>query len=73
MQDELRAADVTLAPIPGAANLSNKSTKRVERPLLFKHLQTLRLHQEEGRPDSAPVIEQNVLQLQYGLVQIASL
>ena len=72
-QDKLRACDFSLARIPGVDNPADILTKYVERPLLQKHLNTLRLYVEEGRPESAPLIAQHVLQLQYGVVQIASL
>ena len=72
VQDTLPAGDFTLSKVPGASNPADILTKYVERPTLSKHLDALGLICEEGRQDSAPMIERGVLQV-CGLMQTASL
>ena len=73
VQDRLRAGDFTLAKIPGADNPADILTKYVERPLLQKHLRTLGMQVEEGRADSAPVIDASSSPMQFGLLSQVSL
>ena len=56
VQDRIRAGDFALRKIPGSDNTSDILTKYVERPLLKKHLATLGLRSESGRPELAPTL-----------------
>ena len=56
IQERVRGGDFELLKIPGAENVSDIMTKWVERPVLLKHLATLRLEEEDGRPRSAAQI-----------------
>ena len=73
IQDRLRARDFSLAKIPGVDNPADILTKHVDKHTLAKHMATLGLQQEAGRASSAPTLDHQVHQLQFGQQQIASL
>ena len=56
IQDKLRAKEFTLSKIAGDVNPADCLTKYVDRATLEKHLKTLSIRQEDGRPESAPSI-----------------
>ena len=57
IQDKLRARDIILSNALGAASPADILTKHVDRQLLEKHLRTLGLREEYGRPDLAPSLD----------------
>ena len=57
IQDKIRTKDILLSKVHGAVNPSDMLTKHVDRQTLEKHLRTLGLREEHGRPDLAPSLE----------------
>ena len=58
VQDHLRTEDVRLLKVPGADNPADIMTKWVDRLTLVKHVHGMKLRAEEGRPESAPALDQ---------------
>ena len=56
VQDRIKQGDFKLKRVPGVDNPSDILTKHVDRTILDKHLVTLNLQYEDGRPKSAPSI-----------------
>ena len=56
IQDKIRTKDVTLSKVLGTANPADILTKHVDRQLLERHLRTLGIREEQGRPDLAPAL-----------------
>ena len=56
VQDKVRTKDFILSKVGGAANPADILTNHVDRQLLEKHLRTLGLREDYGRPDLAPAL-----------------
>ena len=58
IQDKIRTKDVTLSKVLGTANPADILTKHVDRQRLERHLRTLGIREEHGRPDLAPSLDE---------------
>ena len=56
IQDRLRSRDFQLLKVAGAENCADIMTKYIDRPTLIKHLDSMHLPEEAGRPKSAAQI-----------------
>ena len=54
VQDKVRCGDFKISKVLGTENISDVLTKFVDRAKLCKHLRTLGLRKESGRPELAP-------------------
>ena len=53
IQERVRSNDFALVKVLGQENMADIMTKSIEKPLLVRHLSTLRLAEEDGRAQSA--------------------
>ena len=56
VQDKVNSCDFQLVKVAGAENPTDLLTKRVEYPVMMKHLAFLGLSAEDGRAESAPTL-----------------
>ena len=61
VQDRLRSHDFGLLKVAGSANPADLLTKYLDRPLHEHHIQSLDLCFEEGRPESAAQIGEQIV------------
>ena len=65
VQDKVRTKAFALTKIDGKLNPADALTNNVDRQTLERHVRTMGLRFEEGRPDSAPTIEHRSLVNKY--------
>ena len=61
IQERLRGGDFVLGKVAGQENVADILTKHVDRATLEKHLPSMGLQEEHGRPQSAPAIDQTAI------------
>ena len=54
LQNKVRSGDIALHKVPGSSNCADMLTKHVDRSLMEKHLASMNITLDSGRPNAAP-------------------